>query len=274
MPGQRDLAGLDKAVAERSCLTDMNINWLREDLNMEASFWAQLLLGNHAYIARSRMLSSANLRISSPTILRPGRPPVFIGACRSQSCISMSQTPYWFNFHQRDIGHFLVTGPTGSGKTVALTFLLAQAFRISPEPRAVFFDKDRGAEDAIRAVGGHYEVLQPVATASIRCRWRTTASNREFLHRLLKAMLDRADGSGFSQEEEDTLSGAIGRICQEPVEQRTLANLSGLLMGRARSGANDLQSRLRPWFEGEKAWLFNAPRDVLSFSGRRILAST
>jgi len=41
-----------------------------------------------------------------------------------------SQTPYWFNFHQRDIGHFLVTGPTGSGNTVALTFLLAQAFRI------------------------------------------------------------------------------------------------------------------------------------------------
>ena len=56
----RDLAGLDKAVAELgSCLTDMNINWLREDLNMEASFWAQLP-GNHAYIARSCMLSSAN----------------------------------------------------------------------------------------------------------------------------------------------------------------------------------------------------------------------
>ena len=49
----RDLAGLDKAVAELgSCLTDMNINWLREDLNLEASFWAQLP-GNHAYIARS-----------------------------------------------------------------------------------------------------------------------------------------------------------------------------------------------------------------------------
>ena len=41
-------------------------------------------------------------------------------------------------------------------------------------------------------------------------------------------------------------------------------------MGRSRSEANDLQSRLRPWFEGEKAWLFNAPRDALSFSGRRM----
>ena len=41
-------------------------------------------------------------------------------------------------------------------------------------------------------------------------------------------------------------------------------------MGRSRADANDLQSRLRPWFEGEKAWLFNAQHDVLSFSGRRI----
>ena len=140
-------------------------------------------------------------------------------------------------------------GQTGSGKTVALTFLLAQAFRISPEPRAVFFDKDRGAEIFVRAVGGDYEVLQPgVATGFNPLQLENTATNREFLHRLLKAMLDPADGHGFSQGEEDTLERAIGRICQAPVEQRTLANLSGLLMGRARSDANDLQSCLRPWF--------------------------
>ena len=136
----RDLAGLDKAVAELgSCLTDMNINWLREDLNMEASFWAQLP-GNHAYIARFvhaverqffRLLVDAQFRDG------PGRRQR-IGDCRSRSSRRQSQTPYWFNFHQRDIGHFLVTGPTGSGKTVALTFLLAQAFRISPDPESGF----------------------------------------------------------------------------------------------------------------------------------------
>lgn len=268
----RDLAGLDKAIAELgSCLTDMNINWLREDLNMEASFWAQLP-GNHSYIARSCMLSSSNFSgFSSLHNFATGSPtgnhwdlPI---------CIleTPSQTPYWFNFHQRDIGHFLITGPTSSGKTVALTFLLAQAFRISPEPRAVFFDKDRGAEIFIRAVGGGYEVLRPgVATGFNPLQMENTAANREFLHRLFKVMLNPADGSGLSQDEEDTLERAIGRICREPIEQRTLANLSGLLMGRSRSNTNDLQSRLRPWFEGEKAWLFNASRDVLSFSDRRI----
>ncbi|MEP9389924.1 VirB4 family type IV secretion/conjugal transfer ATPase [Mesorhizobium sp. KR9-304] len=268
----RNLAGLDKAVAELgSCLTDMNVNWLREDLNMEASFWAQLP-GNHAYIARSAMLSSANFSgLSSMHNFATGRATGVHWGLPISILETTSQTPYHFNFHQRDIGHFLVTGPTGSGKTVVLTFLLAQAFRIRPEPKAVFFDKDRGAEIFVRAVGGAYEVLQPgVPTGFNPLQLENNSTNRDFLARLLKAMLQPADGSGFAQEEEDTLERAIGRICQEPIGQRTLANLSGLLMGRSRADANDLQSRLRPWFEGEKAWLFNAGRDVLTFSGRSI----
>lgn len=268
----RDLASVDKGVAELgACLTDMNVNWLREDLNMEASFWAQLP-GNHSYIARAAMLSSANFTgFSSMHNFATGRASSNHWGMPISILETTSQTPYWFNFHQRDVGHFLVTGPTGSGKTVVLTFLLAQAFRISPAPKAVFFDKDRGAEIFIRAVNGNYEVLEPgVPTGFNPLQLENTSSNREFLLRLLKAMLQPGDGAGFSQEEEDTLERAVGRICQEPVEQRTFANLSGLLMGRSRSDANDLQSRLRPWFEGEKAWLFNASRDALSFSERRV----
>ncbi|UCI10723.1 VirB4 family type IV secretion system protein [Mesorhizobium sp. B1-1-8] len=268
----RDLAALDKSVSDLgACLTEMNINWLREDLNMEASFWAQLP-GNHSYIARSSMLSSANFAgFSSMHNFATGKAAENHWGLPIAVLETTSQTPYWFNFHRRDIGHFLVTGPTGSGKTVVLSFLLAQALRISPEPRAVFFDKDRGAEIFIRAVGGNYEVLQPgIVTGFNPLQMENTAGNREFLLRLIKVMLQPADGRGFSQEEEHTLEQAIRRICAEPLEQRTLSNLSSLLLGRSRSDSNDLRSRLRPWFEGEKSWLFNAPRDVLSLSGRRI----
>ena len=57
---------------------------------------------------------------------------------------------------------------------------------------------------------------------------------------------------------------------QEPTAERNLGNLSGLLTGRSRADPNDLHARLRPWIEGEKAWLFNARHDVLSFSERRV----
>ncbi|MGV1760534.1 VirB4 family type IV secretion/conjugal transfer ATPase [Rhizobium sp. A22-96] len=267
----RDFEGVNKAVADLgACLTDMNINWLREDLNLEAAFWAQLP-GNHAYIARRSMLSSANFSgLSSMHNFASGQREGMHWSLPITILETTSQTPYWFNFHQRDIGHFLVTGPTGSGKTVVLTFLLAQAFRIRPAPRAVFFDKDRGAEIFIRAMNGCYEVLSPgTPTGFNPLQLENTGANREFLLRLLKSMLRKERDASFPQEEEDTLERALVRLMQEPASERNLANLSALLVGRSRADPNDLHARLRPWVEGEKAWLFNARQDALSFSGRR-----
>lgn len=268
----RDLDGMSRSVSELgACLTDMNINWLREDVNLEAAFWAQLP-GNHSYVARKAMLSSANFSgLSSMHNFATGQSDRTHWGLPITILETTSQTPYWFNFHRRDIGHFLVTGPTGSGKTVALTFLLAQAMRVSPTPKAVFFDKDRGAEIFVRAIGGSYEVLTPgTPTGFNPLQLENTGSNREFLLRLLKAMLRSGDRRDFSQEDEDTLEKAITRLMQEPAAERNLPNLSGLLVGRSRADANDLHARLRPWIDGEKAWLFNAQHDVLSFSGRSV----
>ncbi|WP_025090748.1 VirB4 family type IV secretion/conjugal transfer ATPase [Brucella intermedia] len=269
----RELESLNKAVSELgSCLTDMNVNWLREDMNLEASFWAQLP-GNHSYRARKAMLSSANFSgLSSMHNFATGQWDNLHWGLPITILETTSQTPYWFNFHRRDIGHFLVTGPTGSGKTVALTFLLAQAMRISPTPKAVFFDKDRGAEIFVRAMGGAYEVLSPgTPTGFNPLQLESTGPNRDFLLRLLKSMLRSGDHRDFSQEDVDTLERAIARIMEEPATQRNLTNLSGLLVGRSRANANDLASRLRPWIDGEKAWLFNAQHDVLSFSERNVI---
>ncbi|WP_431323414.1 VirB4 family type IV secretion/conjugal transfer ATPase [Rhizobium sp. YTU87027] len=268
----RDLDGINKAIADLGArLTDMNINWLREDLNLEAAFWAQLP-GNHAYIARRAMLSSANFSgLSSMHNFAAGQSEGMHWASPVTVLETSSQTPYWFNFHQRDIGHFLVTGPTGSGKTVALTFLLAQAFRVKPQPRAVFFDKDRGAEIFLRAMNGSYEILTPgTPTGFNPMQIEDTGENREFLLRLLKAMVCKDKDATFDQEEEDTLERAIVRLMREPLAERTLTNLAGLLAGRSRAGPNDLHARLRPWIEGEKAWLFNASHDLLSFCEGRV----
>ncbi|RWD10435.1 VirB4 family type IV secretion/conjugal transfer ATPase [Mesorhizobium sp.] len=268
----RDLQGVSKSVSELgACLTDMNINWLREDVNLEAGFWAQLP-GNRSYIARKAMLSSANFSgLSSMHNFATGQIDGTHWGLPITILETTSQTPYWFNFHQRDIGHFLVTGPTGSGKTVALTFLLAQAMRVNPTPKAVFFDKDRGAEIFVRAIGGSYEVLSPETPTGFNpLQLENTGPNREFLMRLLKAMLRSSDRRDFTQEDEDTLEKALTRLMQEPAAERNLPNLSGLLVGRSRADANDLHSRLRPWIDGEKAWLFNAQHDVLSFSGHSV----
>lgn len=268
----RDFAGLDRSISELGgCLTDMNINWLREDLNLEAAFWAQLP-GNHAYIARKALLSSANFSgLSSMHNFAIGT----AEDCHWKTPITIlettSQTPYWFNFHDRDIGHFLVTGPTGSGKTVVLTFLLAQAMRVVPCPRAVFFDKDRGAEIFIRAMGGSYDVLTPgTPTGFNPLQLDNSGPNFDFLLRLIKIMLCSGGRSELAQEDEQILERALWRLMQEPRPERTLAHLATLLVGGSRANANDLHARLHSWIEGDKAWLFNARQDVLSIGTSRV----
>lgn len=263
----KSLDGLNKTVSDLgTCLTETNINWIREDLNLEASFWAQMP-GNHAYIARKSMLSSANFAgLSSLHNFASGRSENLHWGSPISLLETTSQTPFYFNFHQRDVGHFTVDGPTGSGKTVVLNFLLSQARRVNPTPRAAFFDKDRGAEIFIRAIGGNYETLNPGDRTGFNpFHLENTNGNKEFLFRLVKVMLSYGLNE-FSQEDRDTIESALNTLMGYPLHERNLSNLRELLSGRSKANANDLSSRLRPWIDGEKAWVFNSPRDVLDFT--------
>ena len=55
---------------------------------------------------------------------------------------------------RKDTGHTLICGPTGSGKTVFIGFLVAMLTRQGATQ--IIFDKDRGLEILVRALGGEY----------------------------------------------------------------------------------------------------------------------
>src|SRR3546814_11051056 len=83
-------------------------------------------------------------------------------------------------------------GPGGSGKRVALNFLLAQARK--DDPRIVFFDKDRGGERFIRAIGGRYDVLRPGTPSGLNpLQLEDSAANRQFLIDWLALLAGTAD---------------------------------------------------------------------------------
>ena len=189
-----DLGDLDLAVADvQSALAEIGAIAVREDVNMEPAFWAQLP-GNFKYIARKALISNANFAsLASFHNHAAGKP----SGNHWGDAVTLLETtahgPYYFNFHNGDLGNFTVIGPSGSGKTVLLTFLIAQARRF--RPKVIYFDKDRGAEIFVRAIGGRYDVLRPVSRpASIRCRWPTiraiarslSSGCRDFLRRKAK----------------------------------------------------------------------------------------
>jgi type IV secretion system protein VirB4 len=65
-------------------------------------------------------------------------------------------TPFRLTLHAGDVGHSLVVGPTGAGKSVLLA-LLALQWRRYPDARVFRFDKGGSARAATLAMGGeHY----------------------------------------------------------------------------------------------------------------------
>jgi type IV secretion system protein VirB4 len=237
---------------------------IREDMNAEPAFWAQLP-GNFAYIARRALISSRNfVGFASLHNFAVGKP----SGNRWGPAISIlettSQTPYYFNFHRRQVGNFTTTGPTGSGKTVGLGFLLCEAMRVSPRPRVAFFDKDRGADPLIRAMGGSYEVLQPgVPTGFNPLQLPGSAEDRKFLEDLLKFLVRPRDGGDLGAQQIKIVESAVDQIFSVPLPERRFGDVAHLLRGAERQGQEDLASRFDVWTKA-RGWLFNNERDSWS----------
>jgi len=247
-------------------LTTLGMTSVREDLNSQPAFWGQLP-GNFGYLARRSLISSRNfVGFSSLHNYAVGRRRGNHWGPAISLLQTTSLTPYFFNFHRRQVGNFTWVGPTGSGKTVGLGFLLSQAMRIRPRPRCAFFDKDQGGEILIRALGGQYEVLRPGEPTGLNpLQLDGTPADRDFLTNLLGFMVRPSDNARLSASEEKTVAEAVGRIFEVPKERRRLDEVSHLLAGRAQPGQDDLASRLERWIKvDQKGWLFNNPTDQWS----------
>jgi type IV secretion system protein VirB4 len=250
-------AAVAEGVAEvQASLADLGIISVREEIALEPAFWAQFP-GNFKYIARRGLISTGNFAgLASGHNFALGRAQ---GNHWGEAVTLLETTaagPYYFNFHQGDLGNFTVIGPSGSGKTVVLNFLLAQARKF--RPRIIFFDKDRGAELFIRAIGGRYDLLRAGTPSGLNpLQLPDNAANRQFLIDWVALLAGGAD-----IDEVAKIKDAIDANFEQPEDHRRLRHLAELFRGGHRPTASDLWSRLRPWWgDGERAWLFDNARD-------------
>jgi type IV secretion system protein VirB4 len=257
---------VDAGVAEvQAALADLGIIAVREEIALEPAFWAQFP-GNFKYIARRGLVSTGNFAglASGHNFALGQRQGNHWG-----DAVTLLETtaagPYFFNFHQGDLGNFTIIGPSGSGKTVALNFLLAQARKF--DPRIVFFDKDRGGELFIRAIGGRYDVLRPGTPSGLNpLQLEDNAANRQFLIDWLALLAGSADVEELAQ-----IKDAVDANYAQPPHHRRLRHVVELFRGGHRPHADDLWARLRPWWgEGERAWLFDNEEDATDLAVRSV----
>lgn len=258
---------VDTAVADvQAALSDLAMVAVREDIGLEPAYWAQFP-GNEAFVARGALVSTRNFAsLASWHSFPVGR----ASGNHWGPAIALLETtaagPYHFNFHQGDLGNFIVIGPSGSGKTVVLNFLLAQAQRIAP--RVVFFDKDRGAEAFLRAIGGGYDVLRPGRPSGLNpLLLEDTSENRRFLIDWIGQLV--GGGAALPPDEAAQIERAVAVNMLAPNHLRRLGTFAQLLRGGGRPHAADLAARLAPWTgQGEHAWLFDNAKDTLGIDQR------
>jgi type IV secretion system protein TrbE len=158
------------------------------------------------------------------------------------------------------VGHALVVGPTGAGKSVLLA-LIALQFRRFPESRVFVFDKGRSARAAILAMGGvSFDLGLKAGLAFQPLRAIDDPASRAFARDWLLGLLVN-EGVASDPATKDALWTALNSLSSAPQQERTLTGLSLLLQ------SNPLRQALQPFtLEGPWGSLLDGADDKLTFS--------
>jgi type IV secretion system protein VirB4 len=247
-------------------LSNCGIQPVREKINMEPSYWGQLP-GNMDYIVRGSTINTLNMSSFASMHNYP------LGKVSNNHwgeyvtiLDTTSGTPFYFNFHVRDVGHTLIIGPTGAGKTVLMNFLCAQAQKF--KPRMFFFDKDRGAEIFIRALNGVYTRIDPGASCHFNpLQLDDTGENRTFILEWLKVLVS-SNGEAITSEDNKILTQAVSGNFRLEKKDRKLSNVVAFL---GIDGPNSLVGRISMWFgKGSHAKIFDNSEDHIDLNKARV----
>ena len=249
----------------RALLADSGLVVAREDLALEAAFWAQFP-GNFRLRSRPAAINSRNFAALAPFHTHPsGKAEGNHWGAAVALLRTSAGSPFYFNFHVGDLGHTFICGPSGSGKTVVQNFMLAQIEKLGAQQ--VFIDKDRGAEIFVRACGGTYLALktgEPTGFAPFKAM-AYTAANRAFLADLVRRMA-APTGRALTGQEERAIEDAVMALAPMAPEQRSISALRALLGQRDAGG---IGARLERWSRGGPlGWVLDNEADALSLDAR------
>jgi type IV secretion system protein VirB4 len=158
-------------------------------------------------------------------------------------------TPFRFSLHVGDVGHTLVVGPTGAGKSVLLA-LMALQFRRYRDSQVFAFDFGGSVRAAALAMDGDWHdlggalsgsageavALQPLAQVD-------RAAERAWSAEWIAAILDR-EKIEVTPDAKDHLWSALTSLASAPASERTMTGLSVLLQSA------NLKRALQPYCLG------------------------
>ncbi len=168
------------------------------------------------------------------------------------------RTPYAFNLHVQDVGHTLVLGATGSGKSFLLNFLITHAQKY--DPMTVILDLGHSYRKLATLLQGRYvEIgLRQHGVTINPFALEPTLEHLHFLHAFVRVLLEGEQSYRLSDLEDRELYEAVENVYMLDRNQRRLFTLSNLL-------PRALAARLHKWVDGGRyASLFDNVDDTLT----------
>ena len=173
-------------------------------------------------------------------------------------------TPFRLSTHVGDVGHMMVVGPTGAGKSVLLA-LIALQFRRYPDAQVYIFDKGFSARAAVLAMGGAHHALGADAGSDEALAFQpllriNDPTERSWAAEWIAALLD-AERVTVTPEVKDAVWSALGSLASAPPAERTMTGLALLLQ------SNALRTAIQPYtLDGPHGRLLDASESGLALA--------
>lgn len=171
-------------------------------------------------------------------------------------------TPFRLSLHVGDVGHMLIAGPTGAGKSVLLA-MLAMQFRRYPGARILIFDKDLSARAAVLAMGGAHHMLgaggDEGGLAFQPLRHIEDPAERVWAADWIAALLEH-ERVPVDPAVKEAVWAALGSLAAAPESERTMTGLAMVLQ------SNVLRSAIAAYtLDGAHGRLLDASESDFAF---------
>ncbi|PXA87396.1 conjugal transfer protein TrbE [Nostoc sp. 3335mG] len=158
-------------------------------------------------------------------------PPLLLGRTEGS-------TPFRLSLHIGDVGHALIIGPTGAGKSVLLA-LMAMQFRRYADAQIFAFDFGGSIRAATLAMGGEWQdlggALDDTTSAAVTLQPLAgidDPAERAWAAEWVAAVL-ALEGVTIDPGTKDLLWSALSSLASAPLGERTLTGLTVLLQSQA-----------------------------------------
>lgn len=261
-------AAVDDAAATAIKVFTKHDAVLIEETAGSACAWLAMVPGNHAMNVRAARLQMTDLNWADMSFVftidqgEAWNPHLNAPYCAAFE--TNNDTIYRFNLHVRDVGHMLITGRTGSGKSFTTKFLMMHAQQY--DPFTVVIDASSTIEGGYRkiaeALGGSYMELGLTPDVTINpFALNDTPANRHFVHGFVKVLIESGAKALEEREDRDVVK-AVSAVFALPRDQRQLDALSL---------SRPLRGRLAKWLARGQFPLFDHVEDTFTLANLQVL---